>query len=84
MKREEPDLPSKLRVAVVFDPDRKPKPAWFDVSGQRVQVVSINYYWESHIGSAKIMNYTVSTDTMGLCELQFDTKEQKWTMRQLN
>lgn len=66
------------RVAVIFEPGKRPKPKWFTLDGQKVQVTDINYYWENYEGSAKLEHYSVTTDTAGLCELIYNTRDMVW------
>lgn len=66
------------RVAVIFEPGRRPIPQWFVLDGKRVQVTGINYYWETHEGSAKKCHYSVSTDAAGLCELIYNSQGMTW------
>lgn len=69
-----------VRMAVIFEPGRKPKPQWFDLDSKKVRIVEVTYYWETFEGSAKLENYSVTTDTAGLCELIYNTKDMSWTV----
>ena len=70
------------RVAVIFEPGKRPNPQWFKLDGKKVLVTGINYYWETFEGAAKLENYSVSTDGAGLCELNYNTKEMIWNVEQ--
>jgi len=69
-----------IRVAVIYDPERKPRPIWFDLDGEKATVTEVCYFWTSHVGKALINHYSVNTDR-GLYELQLNVLEQKWLLK---
>jgi len=71
----------RTRVAAIFEPGGKVKPQWFSLDGQQVRVLEVTYRWEHYEGAARIEHFSVTTDTAGLCELQFDTKDMSWTVQ---
>jgi len=68
------------RVAVIFEPGKKPKPQWFTLDGQKITVTEVTYYWENFEGTAKLEHYSVSTDIAGLCELVYNSREMVWSV----
>lgn len=70
-----------VRVAVIYEPERKPRPVWFDLEGEQVKVQEVTYFWEYHEGSALIKQYSVQTEK-GLFELKFNTLAQTWELKQ--
>lgn len=75
---------TKSRVAVIYEPGKKwPKPQWFTYEGKKVSVMAINYCWETNEGDTKILRYSVSTDAIGIYELDFNTKDLSWVVREV-
>jgi len=65
----------KVKVAVVFEPDMKIRPVWFEVLGkERVQVGEICGVWYHNEGSAKIINFDV-WDGRERCQLVYNMQE---------
>ena len=70
----------KVKVAVVFEPDRKIRPVWFEVLGrERVQVGEICGIWYHTQGSARIINFDL-WDGRERCQLVYNTQELTWSI----
>lgn len=82
MNTQSPTFPTPVRVAIIFESGRQPVPQWFDYQGQKVPITSINYRWQSFLGSASINHYSVSTEhpSLLLCELHHNTQTNVWTL----
>jgi hypothetical protein len=70
-----------IRVAVIYEPERKPKPIWFDLDGEQIRIQEVCYFWQSHQGKAQLNHYSVQTE-QGLYELIFNTLDQTWRVQQ--
>jgi len=70
-----------IRVAVIFGPDRRIKPVWFELNRRKHEVKETTYKWESNAGSALLIHYTV-TDGEGLYELVYNSREHTWSIEE--
>jgi len=72
-----------IRVAVIIEAG-KVRPVWFEERGRsapdRIFVRKVNQVWSHHQGSAKILNFAVSTDSNNY-ELSLDTQEFTWELK---
>lgn len=67
------------RVAAVFQ-NGKIKPRWIDKGGgQRIDIVSVDYEWQSHVGAELMWHYSVTDDRGRRYELIFNTSSMLWT-----
>ena len=70
----------KVKVAVVFEPERSIKPAWFEILGkERITVVEVCGTWYHNQGSARIINFDV-WDGRQRCQLVYNTQELTWSV----
>lgn len=68
-----------IRIAVVFEPDKKAKPIWFELNHQKYVVKETTYYWKDKVGETPLLHYAVTTDE-ALYELVFNVTDQNWTL----
>jgi hypothetical protein len=69
---------AKVKVAVVFEPERGMRPVWFEVLGEeRVQVKEITASWSGSKGSVKIITFELwNADKKH--SLEFNAENQTW------
>jgi hypothetical protein len=68
-----------VRIGVVFEPNKKAKPIWFELNRQKHVVKETTYHWRDKIGEALLLHYAVSADG-ALYELVFNLSDQSWTL----
>jgi C-terminal processing protease CtpA/Prc len=68
-----------IRIGVVFAPDKKPKPVWFELNRQKHDVKEVTYHWRDKIGEAHLLHFAVTSDG-ALYELVFNLSDQSWTL----
>lgn len=68
-----------VRIAVVYEPGKKPKPVWFELNRRQHKVTETTYFWKDRIGDTTRLHFAVS-DGEALYELIFDPSEQSWTV----
>jgi hypothetical protein len=68
-----------VRIGVVFEPDKKAKPVWFELNRRKHVIRETTYYWKDTIGGATRLHYAVTTDE-ALYELVFNPANQSWTL----
>ncbi|HXE97265.1 MAG TPA: hypothetical protein VN642_12710 [Dongiaceae bacterium] len=69
-----------VRIAVVFEPDKKARPIWFELNRRKHLVKETTYHWRDKIGEIPLLHYAVTADD-ALYELVFNTVDQSWTAR---
>lgn len=68
-----------VRIAVVFEPDKKAKPVWFELNRKKHVIREMTYHWKDNIGGTTLLHYAVTTDE-ALYELVFNLVNQIWTL----
>lgn len=68
-----------VRIAVVFEPDKKARPVWFELNRHKHVVTKTTYHWRGREGETPLLHYAVTADD-GLYELVFNAVEQSWTV----
>lgn len=68
-----------LRVAVVFGPDNRVRPVWFELNHRKHEIRETTYKWGSRMGDAPLMHYAVS-DGEALYELVYNSSDQTWSI----
>lgn len=68
-----------VRIAVVFEPDKKAKPIWFELNRRKHVVKETTYYWRDKVGDTPLLHFAVTTDE-ALYELVFNLTDQSWTL----
>jgi len=71
-----------LRVAVIFSPNGKVTPKWFELGRRKHEIKETTYFWRDRIGDIPRLHYAVS-DGEALYELVFNTCDQTWTLNAL-
>lgn len=71
--------PAVLRVAVVFGPDGRIRPVWFDLDRRRHEVRSITNSWRERRGETPFLHFHV-TDDGALYELVFNLGSATWQL----
>lgn len=74
MARKEP-----VRVAVIFEPGKRPRPVWFERKQQKHVVKEVTYCWQDHVGDKPLEHFTV-TDGEALFELTYNPLEGNWML----
>jgi len=67
----------KTRVAVIFGPDNRVKPVWFELNHRKHDVKEMTYHWRSNSGNTLLMHYAVS-DGEALFELVYNSNDSTW------
>lgn len=70
---------TKTRVAVIFGPDHKVKPVWFELNYRKHEVRETTYQWRSSSGNTPLMHYAV-TDGEALYELIYNSSDNTWNI----
>jgi len=68
-----------VRIAVVFEPNKKARPIWFELNSCKHVVTEITYHWRDKVGETPLLHYAVTTDG-ALFELVFNVVDQSWTL----
>ena len=68
-----------VRIAVVFEPNKKAKPVWFELNRQKHVVNETTYHWRDRVGDTLLLHYAVITDE-ALYELIFNCTDQSWSL----
>lgn len=68
-----------VRIGVVFTPDKKAKPIWFELNRQKHVVKDTTYHWKDRVGDVTLLHYAVTTDE-ALYELVFNCTDQSWSL----
>ena len=69
-----------VRIAVVYEPGKRPKPVWFELNRRQHRVQETTYFWRDRIGNKPLLHYAVS-DGEALYELIFDPADESWTIQ---
>lgn len=70
-----------VRIAVVYEPGKKPRPVWFELNRRQHKVKETTYYWRDKVGDTPLLHFAVTTDDGGgLYELVFNTLDESWTL----
>lgn len=69
-----------IRVAVIFAPNGKIQPVWFEWQRRKHTVLDITYRYGGRCGEKKLLHFAVR-DEGGLYELTYDTGAQTWTLQ---
>lgn len=69
----------QVRVAVVFEPGRSPRPVWFERNRRQHKVVATTYRWCDRAGELPLQHFAV-TDGEALYELVYSPLEGTWTL----
>lgn len=72
-------LCSDIRVAVIFGPDGRIRPVWFDLNRRRHQVRTVTNSWRDRRGETILLHFHV-TDDGALFELTFNTATVTWQL----
>ena len=68
-----------VRVAVIFDPDERVRPVWFDWQRRKYQIDEITYRWSEQQGETTLLHFA-TTVAGQLYELVYDTGTQCWIL----
>ncbi len=68
-----------VRIAVVFEPDKKARPVWFELNRQKHVITETTYHWRDKVGDTALLHYAVTADGT-LYELVFNALDQSWTV----
>ena len=68
-----------VRIAVVFEPDKKAKLIWFELNRKQHFIKETTYYWRDKVGETPLLHFAVTTDE-ALYELVFNLTDQSWTL----
>jgi hypothetical protein len=68
-----------VRVAVIFEPGKRPRPVWFDRKHQKHIVKETTYSWQDRIGDKPLLHFAV-TDGEALYELVYNLLDGTWTL----
>lgn len=74
-----PILSSDLRVAVIFGPDGRIRPVWFDLHRRRHDVRTITNSWRERSGETILWHFHV-IDEGALFELIFNLGTATWQL----
>ena len=74
-----PTLTSDIRVAVIFGPDGRIRPVWFELKRRRHDVRSITNSWRDRRGETIQWHFHV-TDDGALFELIFNPSAATWQL----
>lgn len=69
-----------VRIAVVYEPGKRPRPVWFELNRHQHRVKETTYFWRDKVGDTPLMHYAV-TDGEALYELVFNPKDESWTIQ---
>ncbi len=72
-------LCSDIRVAVIFGPDGRIRPVWFDLNRRRHQVRTVTNSWRDRRGETILVHFHV-TDDGALFELTFNAATVTWQL----
>lgn len=67
----------KTRVAVIFGPDSRVKPIWFELNHRKHEIKETTYQWRSSVGNTHLIHYAVN-DGEALYELIFNSSDSTW------
>ena len=74
---------SKIRVALIVEAG-KIRPVWFDLTDRpasdRVSIKTVNSFWTSNEGAAKIMHFAVTGMDLTCYQLSLDTLAFTWRL----
>jgi hypothetical protein len=70
---------SDIRVAVIFGPDGRIRPVWFELKSRRHDVRTITNRWQERRGTAMQWHFHV-TDDGALFELIFNPGAATWQL----
>jgi hypothetical protein len=68
-----------VRVAVIFEPGKRPRPVWFDRKHRKHVVMETTYCWQDRIGDKPQLHFAV-TDGEALYELVYNLLDGTWTL----
>jgi hypothetical protein len=71
-----------IRLAAIFEPGRHIKPVWFEMNHRKHTIQQTTYAWQDQIGEVTLLHFTV-TDGEALYELVFNTRDQTWSLSNL-
>lgn len=74
-----PTLSSDIRVAVIFGPDGRIRPVWFELKRRRHDVRTITNSWQDRRGATIQWHFHV-TDDGALFELIFNLGSATWQL----
>ena len=74
-----PTLCSDIRVAVIFGPDGRIRPVWFELKLRRHDVQTITNSWQDRRGATILWHFHV-TDDGALFELIFNPGNATWQL----
>ena len=69
-----------VRIGVVFTPDTKARPVWFELNRKQYKVAETTYYWKDRVGETPLVHFAVTTEDSSLYELVFNPLEQSWSL----
>jgi hypothetical protein len=69
-----------IRVAVIFGPNGRIQPVWFEWRRRKHTVLSTTYCYEGRRGESRLLHFTV-TGEGGLFELTYNTQDQTWQLQ---
>lgn len=72
-------MSSDIRVAVIFGPDRRIRPVWFELERRRHDVRMITNSWQDRRGETILQHFHV-TDDGALFELIFNPGSATWQL----
>lgn len=74
-----PTLRSDIRVAVIFGPEGRIRPVWFELKRRRHDVRTITNSWRERRGETVQWHFHV-TDDSALFELIFNPSDANWQL----
>lgn len=77
-----PTLCSDLRVAVIFGPEGRIRPVWFELKRRRHDVRTITNSWQDRRGETILWHFHV-TDDGALFELTFNPSTATWQLSRI-
>jgi len=69
-----------VRIGVVFAPDKKARPIWFELNRQQHMVKETTYHWKDKVGDTPLLHFAVTTEDSALYELVFNPLDQSWSI----
>jgi len=70
-----------VRIAVVFQPDKKAKPVWFEMNNRQYKIKETTYYSRDRVGDVPLLHFAVVTEESGdLFELIYNTSDLTWML----
>ena len=68
-----------VRIGVLFEPNKRAKPVWFELNRQKHVVNETTYHWKDREGETLLLHYAVTSDG-ALYELVYNCTDQSWSV----